>query len=67
MICPAIWRLRSVPSSSTTKQARAHESLSNLTPADVYFGRREAILLERARIKRQTLASRRLQHHAQAA
>jgi putative transposase len=47
--------------------ARAHESLSNLTPADVYFGRGEAILLERERIKRQTLASRRLQHHAQAA
>ncbi|HEX6010203.1 MAG TPA: IS3 family transposase, partial [Geminicoccaceae bacterium] len=45
--------------------ARAHESLSNL--ADVYFGRGEAILLERERIKRQTLASRRLQHHAQAA
>jgi putative transposase len=48
-------------------QARAHESLSNLTPADVYFGRGETILLERERIKRQTLASRRLQHHAQAA
>jgi putative transposase len=47
--------------------ARAHESLSNLTPADVYFGRGEAILLKRERIKRQTLASRRLQHHAQAA
>jgi putative transposase len=47
--------------------ARAHESLSNLTPADVYFGRGEAILLERARIKRQTLAHRRLPHHAQAA
>jgi putative transposase len=47
--------------------ARAHESLSNLTPADVYFGRGEAILLARARSKQQTLASRRLQHHAQAA
>ena len=46
---------------------RAHESLSNLTPADVYFGRGEAILAERERIKRQTLARRRLQHHAQAA
>src|SRR5919112_461796 len=45
--------------------ARAHESLSNLTPAVVYFGRGEAILLERERIKRQTLASRRLLHHAQ--
>jgi putative transposase len=46
---------------------RAHESLSNLTPADVYFGRGEAILVKRKRIKRQTLASRRLQHHAAAA
>jgi transposase InsO family protein len=47
--------------------ARAHESLGNLTPADVYFGRGEAILLERARIKRQTLSGRRLRHHAEAA
>ena len=47
--------------------ARAHESLENLTPADVYFGRAEAILAERARIKRQTLNTRRLQHHARAA
>jgi putative transposase len=36
---------------------RAHESLGNLTPADVYFGRGEDILRERARIKRQTLAA----------
>jgi putative transposase len=47
--------------------ARYHESLSNLTPADVYFGRGQAILIERERIKRQTIARRRLQHHAQAA
>jgi putative transposase len=46
---------------------RAHESLSNLTPADVYFGRGEAVLAERARIKRQTLTQRRSQHHATAA
>jgi putative transposase len=46
---------------------RYHESLDNLTPADVYFGRGQAILLERGRIKRQTLSSRRLLHHAQAA
>jgi transposase InsO family protein len=47
--------------------ARAHESLNNLTPADVYFGRGEAILAERDRIKRRTLATRRLLHHARAA
>ena len=47
--------------------ARAHKSLGNLTPADVYLGRGEAILAERERIKRQTLTSRRLQHHATAA
>ena len=47
--------------------ARYHESLGNLTPADVYFGRAEAVLLERERIKRQTIANRRLQHHLHAA
>ena len=46
---------------------RYHESLDNLTPADVYFGRGESILRERDRIKQQTIANRRLRHHAQAA
>ncbi len=46
---------------------RYHESLANLTPADVYFGRGETILRERERIKRQTIQSRRLQHQMQAA
>ena len=41
---------------------RYHESLQNLTPADVYFGRGQTILLERERIKRDTIKQRRLQH-----
>jgi hypothetical protein len=47
--------------------ARYHESLDNHSPADVYFGRAEAVLLERERIKRQTIANRRLQHQLHAA
>jgi len=46
---------------------RYHESINNLTPADVYFGRGQTILLQRERIKRQTIAQRRLQHQRQAA
>ena len=34
---------------------RYHESLSNLTPANVYFGRGKTILLQGERIKRETL------------
>jgi transposase InsO family protein len=46
---------------------RYHESLSNLTPADVYFGRSQTILLQRERIKRQTIHNRRLLHQNKAA
>ena len=46
---------------------RYHESLNNLTPADVYFGRGQIILLEREKIKRQTIEHRRLQHRLSAA
>jgi transposase InsO family protein len=46
---------------------RYHESLNNLTPADVYFGRGQAILLEREKIKRRTIEHRRLQHQKNAA
>jgi len=46
---------------------RYHESLGNLTPADVYFERGQTILTERERIKRQTIANRRLLHRRQAA
>jgi hypothetical protein len=46
---------------------RYHESLKNLTPADVYLGRGPTILLERERIKRQTIRQPRLLHQRQAA
>ena len=46
---------------------RYHESLKNLTPADVYFDRDRTILLQRERIKRDTIKQRRLQHHLKAA
>ena len=45
---------------------RYHESIGNLTPADVYFGRGPIILAERETIKRQTIANRR-QYQLQAA
>jgi putative transposase len=45
---------------------RYHESIDNLTPADVYFGRGKTILAAREKIKRQTIAERRLQHQLQA-
>ena len=46
---------------------RYHESLSNLTPADVYHGRGAKILTIRKEIKTQTIRKRRLQHQAAAA
>jgi transposase InsO family protein/transposase-like protein len=46
---------------------RYHESIDNLTPAVVYFGRGPTILAERERIKRQTIANRHLQHRLQTA
>jgi RNA-directed DNA polymerase len=46
---------------------RYHESIDNLTPADVYFGRAEMILAERQRINLATIANRRLQHQLHAA
>jgi transposase InsO family protein len=42
---------------------RYQESLSNVTPADAYFGRAASILKQRERIKRQTIEYLRLQHH----
>jgi len=41
---------------------RYHESLDNLTPADVYFGRGDRIRKRREEIKRRTIEQRRQQH-----
>ena len=46
---------------------RYHESLNNVTPADVYFGRAKAIIKQRERIKRKTIEQRRLHHRKLAA
>ena len=40
-----------------------HESLDNLTPADVFYGRGQEILDQMETIKRNTLAMRRKMHY----
>ncbi|MBG6210082.1 transposase InsO family protein [Labrenzia sp. EL_126] len=46
---------------------RYHDSLGNLTPADVYFGRGQDILKQREKIKQDTLRKRRLHDRKAAA
>lgn len=41
---------------------RYHESLDNLTPADVYFGRAKEVLTKRDQVKKQKMQQRRLQN-----
>lgn len=41
---------------------RYHESLENVTPADVYFGREKEIIRKRNKLKEQSLALRRQQY-----
>jgi len=43
---------------------RYHESLDNVTPADVYFGRQHAVLTERSKIKRITMQRRKKEYLA---
>jgi len=42
---------------------RYHESLNNLTPADVYYGRGQSVLDRREKIKLKTLAMRKQMHY----
>ena len=42
---------------------RYHESLNNLTPADVFYGRDKEILNQREIIKQNTLAMRKQLHY----
>jgi len=44
---------------------RYHESLANLTPADVCFGRDSQILKKREEINRKTMPTRRLRHQTE--
>ena len=46
---------------------RYHESLKNLTPADIYFGRGQSILAKRERTKQKTIKKRRLHYQRHAA
>ncbi len=43
---------------------RYHESLENVTPADVHYGRHREVLSERARIKRLTMQRRKREYRA---
>lgn len=46
---------------------RYHQSLGNLTRADVYYGLAEQILKQREEIKRKTMLTRRLRHETETA
>jgi putative transposase len=43
---------------------RYYESLNNVTPSDVYFGREYVVLDERSKIKRRTMKRRKMEYLA---
>ncbi len=62
-------RIRNTPSAlrdfvAYYNNERYHESLDNVTPADVYFGRHYALISERAKIKRRTMQRRKREYLA---
>jgi putative transposase len=64
-ICLIVWQYPDDLRHEITKfvdyynTSRYHEALGNVTPDDVYYGRREAILERRKTLKRETLTRRR--------
>ena len=65
--CQARLKKRSLAFVDHYNNRRYHESLGNLTPADVYFGRSDSILKERRKTKERTLKQRRLLNLGRAA
>jgi putative transposase len=63
------WQLEAAPRDFVTyyNNRRLRESLGNVTPADVCYGRDHAVLSERQRIKQLTLRKRRIETHAEPA
>lgn len=47
---------------NTYNNERYHESLQNLTPADVHFGRGDLILKERRKIKQESINNRKIEY-----